>query len=113
MRSSFSTRRTRATTSCEVGPAGLSMTSTPSIRLQDCRIAGLQDGRMAEWDGLTRQSFLQFCDPPILQLDRVLQLLDERLLQRVDGAGHRAPGGVLVAAAAEFLRDRADVDVAL
>ena len=35
------------------------------------------------------------------------------LLQRVDRAGHGAAGGVLVAAAAELLGDRADVDVAL
>src|SRR5438128_12488851 len=31
MRRSPSTRRSRATTSCEVGPAGVSMTSRPSI----------------------------------------------------------------------------------
>src|SRR5207247_4622674 len=72
----------RATTSCEVGPAGLSMTRRPST----------------DSGG----------DP-----DRLLDLLDEQLLQHVDRARHRAPGGILVAAAPEALRDRADVDVAL
>src|SRR5689334_8489226 len=69
-------RRTRATTSCEVGPAGLSMTNRPSI-------------------------------------DRCLDLVDEDLLQGVDRARDAAAGRVLVAAAAELLGDRADVDVAL
>src|SRR4051812_36012539 len=76
MARSFSSRRIRATTSCEVGPAGLSTTNSPSI-------------------------------------DRAFNLLDERLLQRVDPAGDRAAGGVLVAATAVLLGDRADVDLAL
>src|SRR2546428_9925061 len=75
MRRSPSARRTRATTSCDVGPAGLSTTSRPSI-------------------------------------DGFLNLFDEGLLQRVDGARDGAAGRVLVAAAAEFLGDRSDVDVA-
>src|SRR5689334_14722033 len=76
MRRPPSTRRIRATTSCEVGPLGLSMISRPSI---DC----------------------------------AFYFLDEQFLQPVDAAAHRAAGGVLVAAAAELLGDRADVDVAL
>src|SRR5262245_9848742 len=76
IRRSRSTRRMRATTSCEVGPVGLSTTNRPSI-------------------------------------DGAFDLLDEHLLQRVDRAVHRAPGRVLVTAAAELLRDRADVDLAL
>src|SRR6476620_632044 len=70
------TRRSRATTSCEVGPDGLSTISRPSI-------------------------------------DRVLNLRDEQLLQRVDRARHRAPRRVLVSAAAEGFGHAADVDVAL
>src|SRR5580765_2593800 len=69
-------RRTRATTSCEVGPDGLSTTNRPSI-------------------------------------DGFFDLLDERLLQLVDRARYGAARRVLVAAAAERFRDRADVDVAL
>src|SRR5262245_38017802 len=76
MRRSFRTPRMRATTSCDVGPAGLSMTNRPSI-----------DGRF--------------------------DLLDERLLQRVDRTVDRAAGSVLVAAAAELPGDRPDVDLAL
>src|SRR5919197_203736 len=76
MRRSPSTCRIRATTSCEVGPAGLSTSSRPSI----------DDG----------------CD-----------FLDELLLQRIDTTGHGAAGGFFVPAAAELLRDRADVDIAL
>src|SRR5690348_15457222 len=77
-RRSPSARRTLATTSCEVGPTGLSTTNRPSI-----------------------------------YGDRVFDLLDEHLLKRVDAALHRAAGRVLVATAAEFLRDGADVDLAL
>src|SRR5207248_7093913 len=58
-------------TSWEVGPAGLSTTSRPSI-------------------------------------DRPLDLGDEEFLQRVDGARHRAPGGILVSAATEFPRHRSE-----
>src|SRR5579871_144997 len=76
IRRSRSARRTRATTSCDVGPTGLSMTSRPSI-------------------------------------NGALDLLDEDLLQRVDTAARRASGGVLVPAAAELLRDRGDIDLAL
>src|SRR5579864_3256195 len=76
MRRSRSTRRRRATTSCDVGPAGLSMTNRPSI-------------------------------------DGGLDLLDKHLLQRVDRARHGATGRVLVTAAAEFLGDPPDVNVAL
>src|SRR5205085_7820246 len=75
-RVSPSARRIRATTSCEVGPAGLSTISRPSI-------------------------------------DRLLDLLDERLLQPVDRPADGAAGGVLVPAAAELLGDAADVDLAL
>ena len=47
-------------------------------------------------------------------IDRVLDLLDERSsAARRSATGDRAAGGVLVAAAAELLGDRADVDVAL
>src|SRR5947209_4837228 len=48
-----------------------------------------------------------------LRLDGFVDLLDEQLLQRVDAATHRAARGVLVAAAAELLRDGADVDLLL
>src|SRR5712691_12733085 len=73
---SRSARRTRATTSCDVGPAGLSMISRPSI-------------------------------------DRLLEFLEEQLPQLVDRPGDGAAGRVLVPAAAELLRDGADVDLAL
>src|SRR5262245_36428959 len=90
-RFSRSSRRTRDTTSCEVGPAGLSTMSRPSIVSGDV-LAGLGG---------------------IHGRDRLIDPLDEQLLQRVDRPAHRAAGGVLVAAAAELFRDRADVDCAL
>src|SRR5207244_10712857 len=58
-------------------------------------------------------SMLETRHPAVLRLDGPLDLLDEHFLQRVDAAPHRAACGVLVPAAVEFLRDRADVDLAL
>src|SRR6188508_3755448 len=46
-------------------------------------------------------------------INRLLDLLEERLLERVDRPRHRAAGGVLVSTPAELLCDRADVDFAL
>src|SRR5665213_4625219 len=78
--------------------------------LQDCRIAERKVGRAGF---PSCKSLLQSCHPAILQFDRALDLFYKKLLQRVDAACRRAARGVLVAAAAEFLRDRADVDLAL
>src|SRR4051794_29786157 len=103
MRRSPSTARIRDTTSCEVGPLGLSTTNRPSIKLQDGRIAERQEGDT---------STLQSCNPAGLQFHDALDLFHEQLLQRVDAAGDRAARRILVSAAAEFFRNRADIDVA-
>src|SRR3954470_1294180 len=46
-------------------------------------------------------------------IDRFLDLLEEQLLEGIDGARDAAAGRVLVTAAAELLGHAADVDVAL
>src|SRR3954453_3713750 len=46
-------------------------------------------------------------------IDRLLNLLEEHLLELIDRPGHRAAGGVLVPASAELLGDCANVDLAL
>src|SRR3954453_12827826 len=81
MRFSPSIRRAAETTSCDVGPSGLSTTRTPST-LPGC-------------------------------FDLPQDLFAEDGLELVKPAGRAASRCVLVAAAAKFLCDRVDVDVAL
>src|SRR6185503_6922429 len=66
----------------------------------------------SSWPPRSARSRLRDEGVRVLKVDGAQNLLDERLLQRVDRAGHGAAGRVLVAAAAELLRDRADIDVA-
>ena len=80
-----SARRTRATTSCDVGPAGLSTTSTPFMARAVSAVPRRWRGRALD--------------------DNRLDLLE----RTVDGE----PGGVLVAAAAVRVGHQPDVDVVL
>ena len=96
-------RRTRATTSCEVGPSGLSMTRRPS-------------GTAAT---LTRSVLSRALSAPRLRLAAQAQRADVERARRAAGGRTRhrrrrvKPGGVAVAAAAELRRDQADVEIAL
>src|SRR5215211_127982 len=86
IRSMPSARRTTATTSCEVGPAGLSMTRTPSLG--------------------TRHPALPVGDRGHQAGDDLRPYVGER-------SGHRESRCVLVSAAAVLVGHQADVDVVL
>src|SRR5258705_11723235 len=98
MRFSPSARRAVATTSCDVGPSGLSMTRTPSISGQLAVGSGQCRSRRRAADCLL---------PGSLYL--LGQLLLENRLQVGELAAGAAPRRVLVTAAAELLRDGVDV----
>src|SRR5207249_11434318 len=115
MRGSPSTRRRHATTSCDVGPAGLSMTSKPSMELRNQivitkprRSRRVHEGFLVQKRIVSLRVLRAFVMNSRLEdfgtrgaLDGVLDLLDEELPERVDAARDRAAGGILVTAAAE------------